>query len=383
MAKKLVILSCLLFAGMPLNVFAEARQTVPFLDSELTQPVALVMLAVIVLLLCVIAVLGKVLFYAVDTYKRRNSPIVKGLAILLTGTLLGSGPLFAQDTAVGEPVASGFGLIGGLSPGSFYLLFGIIVLEVVIILVMVGMFRFLAGLERVKHPSPLKTKKKFAWFEKLNNTKSVDAQSESEISLGHDYDGIGELDNPTPPWWQWGFVLSVVFGIAYMYVYHIGKTAPLQLEELAIANKKAEAAIKAHLAVAGNMVDETTVEMLADASDLAAGQNVFVSACAACHAADGGGLVGPNLTDDYWLHGGSIKDVFKTIKYGVPEKGMKSWKDDYSPRQIAQISSYIMTLRGKVPAAPKEAQGDLYQPESGQPEVVADSAGVSEVALAE
>src|SRR5690606_37366055 len=149
------------------------------------------------------------------------------------------------------------GLIGGLSTTSFYLLFGIILLEVLIILIMVGMFRFLAGLEKPKK-AKLKTRK-FAWFEKLNNTKSLDAESEAEISLGHEYDGIGELDNPTPPWWQWGFILSVVFGVAYMYVYHIGKTAPLQLEELAIANKKAEAAIKAHLAIAGNMVDETTV----------------------------------------------------------------------------------------------------------------------------
>ena len=83
--------------------------------------------------------------------------------------------------------------------------------------------------------------------------------------------------------------------------------------------------------------------------------------CAACHAADGGGGVGPNLTDDYWLHGGSAKDIFKTITYGQPDKGMKSWKDDYSPLQIQQITSYVMSLHGTKPSTPKEPQGDIYK----------------------
>src|SRR5690606_19896347 len=133
-------------------------------------------------------------------------------ALLIGTATLFSGNTFAQDTPApaAEAVSASSGLIGGLSTTSFYLLFGIILLEVLIILIMVGMFRFLAGLEKPKK-AKLKTRK-FAWFEKLNNTKSLDAESEAEISLGHEYDGIGELDNPTPPWWQWGFILSVVFG---------------------------------------------------------------------------------------------------------------------------------------------------------------------------
>ena len=110
-----------------------------------------------------------------------------------------------------------------------------------------------------------------------------------------------------------------------------------------------------------NKVDENTVVYLTDATSLGEGKKIFTTICAACHLADGGGSVGPNLTDDYWLHGGGIKDIFKTIKYGWPEKGMKSWKDDYTPVQIAQLASYVKSLHGTKPGKPKEPQGVLYE----------------------
>jgi cytochrome c oxidase cbb3-type subunit 3 len=117
---------------------------------------------------------------------------------------------------------------------------------------------------------------------------------------------------------------------------------------------------EAYLKKAANKVDETTVTYLSDAASLEAGKKVFTTVCAACHMPDGGGNVGPNLTDTYWLHGGSIKDIFKTLKYGWPEKGMKSWKDDYSPQQLAQIASYVKSLQGTHPAKAKEPQGTIY-----------------------
>ena len=125
--------------------------------------------------------------------------------------------------------------------------------------------------------------------------------------------------------------------------------------------QEAEQQREAYLAKAKNNVDENTVKQLTDASDLDAGKKAFTTMCAACHAADGGGGVGPNLTDEYWLHGGSVKDIFKTITYGWPDKGMKSWKDDYSPLQIQQLTSYVMSLHGTKPATPKEAQGEIYK----------------------
>ena len=129
-----------------------------------------------------------------------------------------------------------------------------------------------------------------------------------------------------------------------------------------MAMKEADEQRTVYLAKAKNNVDENTVTQLTDASDLDAGKKVFTTMCAACHAPDGGGTVGPNLTDDYWLHGGGVKDVFKTITYGWPDKGMKSWKDDYSPLQIQQIASYVLSLHGTKPATPKEPQGTLYKP---------------------
>ncbi|MGN6542225.1 MAG: c-type cytochrome, partial [Ginsengibacter sp.] len=121
-----------------------------------------------------------------------------------------------------------------------------------------------------------------------------------------------------------------------------------------------EEQIKAYMASSANKIDENTVTVL-EGADVEAGKKIFTTTCSPCHGADGGGVVGPNLTDNYWLHGGTIHDIFRTIKNGVPEKGMKSWKDDFTPKQIAQIASFITTLKGTKPANPKEPQGDLAE----------------------
>ena len=196
------------------------------------------------------------------------------------------------------------------------------------------------------------------WWDKVNSF--VPMKEEAQIDLGHNYDGIRELDNRLPPWWLYGFYVCIVFAAIYLYRYHVAHSAPLSGEELKIELAKADADKQEYLKKAGNNVDENTVKLLTDAKDLDAAKAIFTTVCAACHKPDGGGLVGPNLTDEYWLHGGGIKDIFKTIKYGWPEKGMKSWKDDYSPLQIAQLASYVKSLGGTKPAAPKEPQGTLY-----------------------
>ena len=138
-------------------------------------------------------------------------------------------------------------------------------------------------------------------------------------------------------------------------------SAPLSAEELSISIEKAAIDNEVYLTKSANNVDENTVTYLSSPADHEAAQKIFSTICAACHLPDGGGSVGPNLTDAYWIHGGSIKDIFKTLKYGWPEKGMKSWKDDYSPLQLAQLASYVKSLQGNKPAKPKEAQGVLYE----------------------
>lgn len=180
---------------------------------------------------------------------------------------------------------------------------------------------------------------------------------EKDIMLDHDFDGITELDNPTPAWFMGLFYGTIAFGIVYMFNYHILKWSPLQDEEYAIEVKAAEQAKKAFLAKSGNLIDENNVVLAKDDDILSAGKTVYLQNCIACHGDKGQGVVGPNLTDDYWLHGGTINNIFKTIKYGVPEKGMISWEKTLTPKQTSDVSNYILSIQGTNPPNPKAPQG--------------------------
>lgn len=184
---------------------------------------------------------------------------------------------------------------------------------------------------------------------------------EAQVATNHEYDGIRELDNKLPPWWLYGFYFTIIFGIGYLINYHVIGTAPLQDEEFQAQMQKAEEDVKLYLASLDNLIDETSVEVLTGDAELAAGEAIYQKNCAVCHLADGGGSVGPNLTDKYWLHGGSIQDIFKTIKYGVPSKGMISWETQLSPKAMQQVASYVYSLEGSTPAKAKEPQGKLHE----------------------
>ena len=203
---------------------------------------------------------------------------------------------------------------------------------------------------------PKPVKKRVTLWDKMNSFRPV--EQEAQIDMGHEYDGIRELDNRLPPWWLYGFYICIIFAVIYLWRFHVSHSAPLAQEELQIAMQEAEIQKENYLKKSANNVDENNVTLLSDASAIAGGKAVYVQNCAACHGKDGEGVVGPNLTDDYWLHGGSVKDVFKTIKYGWPEKGMKSWKDDLSPIQVAQVAGFIKSLRGTKPPNAKEKQGE-------------------------
>lgn len=192
-------------------------------------------------------------------------------------------------------------------------------------------------------------------------TDATPVENEEEVATDHEYDGIRELDNNLPPWWLAGFYISIAFAIIYLMRFHVLGTAPLSQEELKIELAEAEAAKEEYLKTAANLVDESNVEALSDESRLLAGADIFMKNCAVCHANDGGGGVGPNLTDPYWIHGNDIKDVFKTVKYGVPAKGMIPWQDQLSASEMQEVASYILTLQGTTPADPKEPQGDLVE----------------------
>ncbi|SHI29719.1 cbb3-type cytochrome c oxidase N-terminal domain-containing protein [Algibacter luteus] len=213
----------------------------------------------------------------------------------------------------------------------------------------------------------------FTWFKetykKLLGSKPI--EEEGEIILDHNYDGIKELDNNLPPWWLYGFYISIVFAVVYMLRFHVfdGYT---QADELETELADAREAIEAYKKTAKNLVDINTVTLLTDAADLSAGKTIFETNCVACHMADGGGGIGPNLTDDHWIIGGGIKNVFKTVSEGGRSgKGMIAWKQQLKPLEMAQVSSYVLTFQGTTPANPKDAEGDIWVDETAEAAVEA------------
>ncbi len=339
--------------------------------SELSNPLAQVLLVIIVGLLLAIGLLANVILGAAQVYlqrfkderKRSDSSAGKTVAVILF--CLVSTALFAADAPAADTVAApAETTIAGLGLYSFYALISVIILELVILLVLLGNLKKLLAKEAalVVPSAELEVPTESAlvkWWDNLNKFRPI--QEEANIDLGHNYDGIRELDNRLPPWWLYGFYLTIIFGCIYLYRYHVAESAPLSKEEFTIAMDKAAIEKEEYLKKSANKVDENSVVYLKDATDLEAGKKVFTTVCAACHLNDGGGSVGPNLTDNYWIHGGGIKDIFKTLKYGWPEKGMKSWKDDYTPQQLAQIASYVKSLEGTKPAKAKEPQGVLFE----------------------
>ncbi|MCL5128792.1 cbb3-type cytochrome c oxidase N-terminal domain-containing protein [Algibacter sp. L4_22] len=206
---------------------------------------------------------------------------------------------------------------------------------------------------------------KFTWlketYTKLLGQKPI--EQESEIILDHNYDGIKELDNNLPPWWVYAFYMSIIFAVVYFLKYQVfnGDT---QLDELETEIAEARISIEEYKKTAKDLVDFNTVTLLSDASDLKAGKATFETNCVACHMADGGGGIGPNLTDKHWILGGDIKHVFKTVSEGGRSgKGMIAWKSQLKPAQMAQVASYVLSLQGTTPANPKEPQGDIWEGE--------------------
>lgn len=190
-------------------------------------------------------------------------------------------------------------------------------------------------------------------------TQSVSIQEEDDIMLDHDFDGIRELDNKIPPWWNFLFYGAIVFAFVYMIDYHIIGDGNVQINEY--EQEVQAAALKLELLTkSGAMITEETVTITTDVAALAAGKATFAKNCAACHGVNGEGSVGPNFTDEYWIHGGSIKNIYHTITEGVPAKGMISWKSQLSPTQIQEVGSYILSLKGTNPPNQKAAEGEKW-----------------------
>ena len=353
----------------------------PPAPSIFNNPLAIMLLILMLLLLLVIGILANIVIGAADiTLKKRMSEKAGGASTLLLLILLIVSPLLiAQNTT--DAVQKTTRVIGGMDASTFYVMITILFLELAIILALLLNIKILLRKDKIKLVTTAakaiaegKKANQLSWWDKVNKLRPV--SEEAELDLGHEYDGIRELNNRLPPWWLYGFYATIVFAIIYLWRFEVSHNGPSSKQEFETSVARAEIKIMEYLKKKGDMVDENTVTLLTSADDITAGKAIFTdpSKCPACHTPEGGGnAVGPNLTDDYWVYGGSIKNIFNTIKYGT-SKGMRSWKDDLSAKQMAQVASYVKMLRGTNPPNPKEPQGELYKEEAAPAAPVKDSA---------
>lgn len=195
-----------------------------------------------------------------------------------------------------------------------------------------------------------------SWWENFKGLNPI--EKERDLIMEHKYDGIEELDNPTPPWFMYLFYLSMFFAIGYAFYYHVYQDGNIQETEYKTEVATAEKAREAYMKQFANSVNEDNVTASTAAKDLTEGSQIYTTNCVACHGDKGQGGVGPNLTDKFWIHGGGIKDLFKTITHGIPEKGMIAWEKTLNPLQVQKVASFILTLQGSNPPGAKEPQGE-------------------------
>lgn len=191
-------------------------------------------------------------------------------------------------------------------------------------------------------------------------TRSKDIDHEEDVMLDHDYDGIKELDNVLPPWWVGLFYITVIFAIVYLIRFHIVGDYT-QDEEFIAEMEQKDKEVQEYLKNAPDLMNAESATFLADDASLSEGKAIFTTNCVACHKADGGGSIGPNLTDEYWILGGGIKNVFTTISEGGRSgKGMVPWKESLKPTEIQKVASYVLSLQGTNPEGGKDPEGDKW-----------------------
>ncbi len=296
---------------------------------------------------------------------------IKSKLTLLTIFLTSSNCIYAQEEVVVQP--------SFLDNYFNEIVLGLVILVLLLIFWAVSVaLRFVVQL--ALNDLPEEKRKKYESFSLFGGslnleqlmqklTDAVPVVEENDIMLDHEYDGIKELDNHLPPWWKYMFYLTIIWGVGYFsyhYVFNVGKD---QYEKYEMSMIKAEEQKKAYLATLANNVDESNVVQVTNPTNLAAGKKIYLANCVACHGDFGEGKIGPNLTDDYWLHGNSVVDIFKIVKYGVPNK-MVAWQEQLLPGQLSDVTSYVMSLKGSNPPNAKEPQGELVVSEANSEETV-------------
>jgi len=336
-----------LFAQAPAAVPAPAEEVI---HSVYSDPIFYGLCIVALILLIYILQLQRVFASVAQGFGSGNGS--KFLAVTIA---LGLSAIPETTMAASEP--AGF-LKHAFGSNALNALFFLILVELAVVLYYVRLIRTMTEKPYEDAPYMETVRTKPSFWEKFN--QSVAVEKEAAILTDHDYDGIRELDNALPPWWKYGFYLTIVWAVFYLVYFHVTEVGPSSTDEYNAQVRQGEADVTAYLAKMGNQVNETNVVLLSDADEIVKGEEIFVNLCVACHGAAGEGLVGPNMTDTFWKHGGGIQDLFKVVKYGVAGTGMKSWKTDLSPSQMAAVCSFILTLQETNPPNGKAPEGQLY-----------------------
>jgi cytochrome c oxidase cbb3-type subunit III len=300
-------------------------------------------------------------------------------AVLFLFFFIPTSKLFGQDTAkIASPEPSLFGNMDPMTTLILLLVTVVMILVIITLGIMINLARLM--LFETEKARALATGQEYVqplgfiegWWNKVKEKWITgklysEKQEKENMLLDHNYDGIQEMDYSMPPWLSSFFLITIGFGVIYMInIYGFG-VIPGQEEEYAQEVEQAEMAIAEWKSTQADMVDENTVEFSEDPAILSRGKEIYMKECILCHGEFGEGGIGPNMTDDYWLHGGSMKDMFKLIKYGVPDKGMISWQKKLTPADMAAVATFIYTLHGTNPSNPKDPQGEIYMREDAVP----------------
>ena len=341
-------------------------QTSPAASSAVTAGSNMLEILLIItafVLLFVIWGMGQVLVALSRQLLDKTSEASKGavLSVLVILSLLSENAQ-AQTVAV-DAAANVIPNYGGISANTFYLLLSVITTEIFAILFLFfSIRRIFVELLPEKSAAAVKKSKLAALWVRLDKklfTKAIPIEQEADALLDHNYDGIQELDNALPPWWKYGFIITIGFAFVYLLNFHVLGNGKNPTEEYAVEMENAKIAKELYDANNKDKIDETMVPM-ADAAGIKIGKDDFLANCIACHGSKGEGGAGPNLTDDYWIHKGSLNDIYHTLKVGYADKGMQSWAIKFSPKEMDEIASYVKMLKGTNPPGAKAPQGDLY-----------------------
>lgn len=322
--------------------------------------VATIIIVIAVVLALVIWGLGNILTTLSQEVMKKNKNKT-GITILLIGLFSSSFlSLNAQETAIAKEVVAAPNY-GGLDATSFWILIFVIFIEIITILFLLFNIKRIQS-ELSDDIVQLTDFNLSEWWKKINNkyfTRAIPVEREKDILIDHDYDGIQELDNSLPPWWKYGFYITIIVSVFYMFYFHLGGPGKNPTQEYELEMEKAEFAIAKHNAASPNKIDENNIVM-PSATGIAAGEKIYHTACWPCHGKAGEGTVGPNLTDKFWIHKGSLTDIYLSIKHGYPDKGMPAWEKNYSPGEIVDLVGYIKSIAGSNPPGAKLPEGEVY-----------------------